>query len=429
MSTSSTSTALARLGYQLGAPAGLGGGGQVYRGRAPDGREVAIKVGHAADDAAAARAAREAAIMARLPPARFARVHSAGRLDDGRPWLAMEWIAGDTLAARLDDRPWPAAAVIELGTAIARALADAHALGVVHRDVKPENVMFRADGSIVLVDLGLARGPGDAATSATRCAGTPVYMAPEQVLGDAITPATDLYALGGILYRLLAGHSAFTGGALEIQLAHLGAPPAPLPAPADATTAALHALALRLLEKRPADRPASAAAVLVALARLTPRHRRLARVARATVATLVLAAALTVAALARPAPTAALAWQAPALPTAPTPAPAPPVLGLDAPWALVSAGDYTLRASWPRAAQAGDRVAVTVEVWDDETPIAPTALAATLRDPDGHVVALTGAALRSVSLAARGDYLLTVFAPDGDITLSVPIAVAPAPPS
>ncbi len=415
----STSTELARLGYRLGAAAGIGGGGQVFRAWAPDGRAVAVKVGHGDDDVAAARAAREAAIAARLPPSMFPTVHSAGRLDDGRPWLAMEWIAGDTLAARLGDRPWAALDVIAIGAAVARALAAAHGLGVIHRDVKPDNVMFRADGSVVLVDLGLARGPTDPATSATRCAGTPSFMAPEQVLGDTIGPATDLYGLGGILYRLLAGHDLFTGGVLEIQLAHLGQEPAPLPAAADARTAALHALVLRLLAKRAADRPASAAAVAAELAHLAPRTRRLARIARAAGATLALVA---IAIVALP-PMHALAWQAPALAAAPTPVPN------GEPWAMVSAGDYTLRASWSRDAHAGDRLAVTVQVWNDEDVIAPSQLAATLRDPAGRTVALTGAALGAVTLSIRGIYLLTVFAPDGDVTLAVPIAVAAAPSS
>lgn len=94
---------------------------------------------------------------------------------------------------------------------------------------------------------------------------------------------------------------------------------------------------------------------------------------------------------------------------------------------MASAGTYTLRARWTPSPRAGDRLAVTVEVWDDETPIAPDELAATLRDPAGTIVALSGAALRSVLLGPRGQYLLTVFAPDGDITLAVTIPVD-APP-
>ena len=414
----STATDLARLGYRLGPAAGLGGGGQVFRAVAPDGSEVAVKVGHADDDVAAARAAREAVIARTLPPARFPRVRGHGRLPDGRPWLAMEWIAGDTLAARLGERPWPVADAIAVGRAVALALAAAHERGVIHRDVKPENVMFRADGSIVLVDLGLARLASDPASSATRCAGTPSYMAPEQILGEVIEPATDLYALGGLLYRMLAGRDLFPGGALEVQLAHLGQEPAPLPAPADARAAALHALVRQLLAKRPGQRPASAAVVAATLGRLGARPgARVARGAAIGLAAVVAAAIALV--VATPAPRHALAIEVPA-----GAAPAPRV---EEPWAMASAGTYTLRARWTPSPRAGDRLAVTVEVWDDETPIAPDELAATLRDPAGTIVALSGAALRSVLLGPRGQYLLTVFAPDGDITLAVTIPVD-APP-
>ena len=423
----STFTELARHGYRLGPAAGVGGGGQVYRAWASDGSAVAIKVGHADDDLSAARAAREAAIATSLPTTMFPGVHRAGRLADGRPWLAMEWIDGDTLAARLGDQPWSATDVVAVGAAIARALVAAHARGVVHRDVKPDNVMFRRDGRVVLVDLGLARRPDDAASSATRCAGTPSYMAPEQVLGEAITPSADLYGLGGILYRLLAGHDLFEGGALEIQLAHLGARPRPLPASTDPRTRALQALVLRLLGKRPCERPTSAAEVLAELARLTPPSRRRQGIARASAATLGLAAAAVIAAVAvRPPATGSLAWEVPTVAVAPAP---PATLDRGPPWAMVSAGDYTLRASWPATRRAGDRLAVRVEVWNDEETVTPKVLAATLRDPTGKTVALTGATLGAVPLVLRGDYLLTVFAPDGDITLAVPIWVGVAPTS
>jgi len=169
-----TALDLDALPYRRGACVGSGGGGEVFAAWDGDDRQVALKVAFGADDLTAARFAREIANAGLLPARYVPRVFDHGRLADGRPWLAMEWLGGGTLGQRLDAAPWSVAATAALGAAVARALAAAHAVGVVHRDVKPDNIMFRADGEVVLVDLGLARADDDPASSATRCAGTPV---------------------------------------------------------------------------------------------------------------------------------------------------------------------------------------------------------------------------------------------------------------
>ena len=420
--------ALAALPFRVGRAVGLGGAGEVFEAWTAEGRRVALKVAHRHDELTATLAEREVAIVRALPTGPFPTVLASGRLDDGRPWLALEWIDGGTLADRLTDARWSVPVVARLGATLARGLAAAHARGIVHRDLKPANVMFRSDGRAVIVDLGLARHHLDPGASATRCAGTPQSMAPEQVLGDDIGPATDLYALGVLLYRLYAGRDPFEGGALEMQLAHLGQPPAPLPADDAPGATALIALIGELLRKRPSERPASARAVatrLDALAR--PRWRRPAAFGAATIAAVAVAAMMTAAppraALARggavaiaPVPT------APVLALPPLPAPTP-----EQPWVVADAGDYTLRARWSKDATAGGALAIAVEVWDVDGRALPLAsLAGALRDPAGRSIGVAGTALRAIELPVRraGDYVLTVFAPDGELTIAVTIPVA-----
>ncbi|MBP8811239.1 MAG: serine/threonine protein kinase [Kofleriaceae bacterium] len=415
---------LATLPYRLGPRVGAGGAGEVFRAIAADGRTVAIKVSYATDDLAAARAQREAATLARVPAGVAPRVEAFGRLDDGRTYLVMEWLPGGTLGERLDGRPWPVAEVARLGAALATALAAAHASGIVHRDLKPDNVLLRADGTPVLADFGLARGEEDPGSSATRCAGTPLSMAPEQVLGEALGPATDLYALGVLLYRLRTGRELFTGHVVEIQLAHLGQPAPALPASDEAGSAALAALVAELLRKRPSERPASAREVAARLAALARPTAPVARPVRLAAVALALASLSGAPAALTSLPTPIAASTPPAVP----PATAPP----GDTWALASSGEYTMQVRWEPDRRAGDRVPVAVEIWtDDGAPLGLTSVAATVRDPGGAIVAVGGAALSGLELATRsaGDYVLTVFAPEGEVTLAVTIPVGLAPSS
>jgi len=212
--------------------AGSGGMGVVYRGRDERlGRSVAVKVLAAAgplSHTARARAEREARVLARLDHPHIVRVYAAGAAD-GLPYIVMEWIEGRSLQQRIAAGAVPPREAARIGLDLARALAEVHAVDIIHRDIKPDNVLLAAaaDGAAIpkLVDFGLAR-PDDAGRSLTRATavlGTPAYMAPEQTgleptLGP-VTVATDIHALGGVLYCMLTGRAPYeadtSGGALR----------------------------------------------------------------------------------------------------------------------------------------------------------------------------------------------------------------------
>ncbi len=229
-------------------------------------REVAlaIVVGAGGGAAARARVEREAHVTGRLGDhPNVITVHDTGELD-GVPYLVLRAMAGGSLA----DAPRPAIAdTIRLGREIAAALAHAHAHGVVHRDVKPDNVWLAADGTAALGDFGVAYEiDGDRLTAEGAVVGTARYLSPEQARGEAIGPRSDLYALGVTLYELLTGQPPFRGDGVEGVIAqHLTATPLAPSRHEPAIPPALDALILELLAKDPVDRPASAAAVAEAL--------------------------------------------------------------------------------------------------------------------------------------------------------------------
>src|SRR5439155_14667115 len=152
------------------------------------------------------------------------QVYEAGE-QDGRPFLALEWVGGGSLAAKLAGAPWPAREAARHAEVLARAVQHAHDRGVVHRDLKPANILLTADGTPKVTDFGLARRlpQGETDTDATgwrtttgAILGTPSYMAPEQAAGDSrsVGPAADTYALGAVLYELLTGRPPFRGGSV-----------------------------------------------------------------------------------------------------------------------------------------------------------------------------------------------------------------------
>ncbi len=212
-----------RLGtYEIVAPLGAGGMGEVYRARDLRlGREVALKVlpaDVASDAGQLARLEREARTVAGLNHPNIVTLFSVED-EDGVRFLTMELIEGPRLDQLVVPGGLPIARVLELGGAIADALAAAHERGVVHRDLKPANVMRTRDGRVKVLDFGLARmatGSQDA-LDATRLTGvgevmgTAPYMAPEQVRGEALDARTDLFALGVVLYELLTGRRPFVG--------------------------------------------------------------------------------------------------------------------------------------------------------------------------------------------------------------------------
>jgi WD40 repeat protein len=182
-----------------------------------------ILAGGFASEAQRQRFHREAELAARVQHPHIVQVYEVG-LHDGRPFLAMEWVDGGTLADRLRGDPWPPRAAANLVETLARAIDVAHRKGVVHRDLKPSNILLQsgagaaADGPLAgaipkVADFGLARAiDADGSLTATGLtAGTPEYMAPEQAAGAESGPAADVYALGAVLYRLLTGQAPFRG--------------------------------------------------------------------------------------------------------------------------------------------------------------------------------------------------------------------------
>lgn len=262
--------------YEILSAVGSGGMGVVYK--AYDRRlqrPVAIKAineRELLDGNARTRLRSEALAAASLDHPFICRVYELVDTEHGL-LCVMEFVEGETLDARLKRGPVEIAEALRLASEIAEGLANAHDRGIVHRDIKPSNVMLTPHGHVKLLDFGLAQAfatpEGITRTSGdvTRPrAGTPAFMAPEQVLGQAVTAQTDLFSLGSMLFRCLSGELPFEGkstGAYEEHL--LSSPPKTLGRVRPETPPALGRLVDQCLAKRPADRPASAAVVAAEL--------------------------------------------------------------------------------------------------------------------------------------------------------------------
>jgi serine/threonine protein kinase/predicted ATPase len=271
--------------YALGDCIDRGGMGEVFR--AQDTRlmrPVAIKflkMEAAQADAAVRRFLREARAASALNHPNIVIIHEVGETDAGAPYIVQELIEGRTLRSLQDDAP-TAVLVAEVGRQVARALAAAHAAGITHRDVKPENIMLRADGLVKVLDFGLARladpDPTASAAEPTRfetevglVVGTPAYMSPEQAGGGAVGPAADVFSLGVVLYELLAGRLPFAGSSpLSMIAAILTAHPTPLDVVRADAPRALSDVVHRMLEKEPDRRPTAADVEQVLTSLLTP---------------------------------------------------------------------------------------------------------------------------------------------------------------
>jgi len=257
--------------YRLDVFLASGGMGEVWR--ATDvvlGRAVAVKVllpAVLSDPSFAARFRAEARTLAAFHHPNVVDVYDFGTDSSGGDavaYLVMAFVDGEPLSHRIATTGrLPVAETMSMVAQVAGALDAAHANGVVHRDVKPGNLLVRADGTVVLVDFGVARSEAvTAITNADAVPGTVLYMAPEQVSGQQVSPATDVYGLGAVAYHCLAGHPPFSGGAaLEIAVKHLNDEVPPLPADVPEP---VRALVGRALAKDPADRFPSAAALAAA---------------------------------------------------------------------------------------------------------------------------------------------------------------------
>jgi tetratricopeptide (TPR) repeat protein len=255
--------------YRLDEPIGRGAAGVVHRGRDLRlDRDVAIKVLSRTSfgEDASGRLLREARAAAALNHPGIVAVHDAG--DEGESvFIVMELVTGPNLHQR---RPLTLAQSIEVGRQLADALAHAHRNGIVHRDLKPENILVAEDGErlgVKIADLGLAIARGSSRTTgADSFVGTALYMAPEQALGGDVDARADLYALGAVLYELVADRPPFQGDhALAVISQHLHAPVVPPRTYRADIPLELEAVILRLLAKQPDKRFASADEVSEAL--------------------------------------------------------------------------------------------------------------------------------------------------------------------
>ena len=282
---------------------GAGAFGEVFRGRhAVLGREVAIKILHAkysADPDAVARFVTEARAVARLSHPAIVEVFELGALADGRRYCVMELVRGRTLREILAERGRiPLDEAIPILRGIADAVDAAHAAGIAHRDLKPDNVFVLGGGEVKLIDFGLAKLIDDEATAVTRTGsvfGTPLYMSPEQCRGRAVDIATDAYSFGALAYHVLTGAPPFSGDALQLALHHLHDRPDPPSRRRPELPERVDAAILALLEKAPAARPLPVRRAVDAIAGLAPiarPRRRLVGVAAGTVAVTAVAAFL-----------------------------------------------------------------------------------------------------------------------------------------
>ncbi|MGH9371505.1 MAG: protein kinase domain-containing protein, partial [Vicinamibacterales bacterium] len=262
--------------YAIASRLGIGGMGEVYLARDTRlHRDVAIKLlppAFASDAGRRIRFEHEARAVASLNHSNIVSVHDVG-VNDGMPYIVMEYVRGETLSAQLRREPLSCARALQVASEIAEALVEAHAHHVVHRDLKPSNVMVTPDGLVKVVDFGIAKTalaePPPAAvddashdinwTQPGQLIGTPGYMSPEQLLGGFVDHWTDIYSLGVILFELLTGQLPFPGDDLvALREAALTLPPPRASDIDPAMPAAVSDLIVQALSRDPSARPSAA---------------------------------------------------------------------------------------------------------------------------------------------------------------------------
>ncbi|HTS87152.1 MAG TPA: serine/threonine-protein kinase [Gemmatimonadales bacterium] len=268
-----------RLGpYTLGPLLGQGGFAWVHSARRDDGNSFAVKVlkpRYATDPAFETRFRQEAAFAAGFEHPNIVHIEDVGA-ERGLAYFAMD-LHPDSLSARLARQSViPEGDAVAIGIGVTRALAYAHERNVIHRDIKPDNILLAADGRAVLTDFGIARAVSGyvAATGFMMTIGTPAYISPEQAQGRALDGRSDLYSLGITLYRMVTGDVPFKSNDwFELARMHVEDRPEPPRNRNPELSKRLERIILRLLAKHPADRQPSAAELLDNLADIAIQSR------------------------------------------------------------------------------------------------------------------------------------------------------------
>jgi serine/threonine-protein kinase len=259
--------------YRLERSLGHGGMATVFLAQDEElDRAVAIKLlaeNHAGDKVFRDRFLREARLAARLSHPNVVNVYDAGEAEDGRPFIVMEYVPGTTLAEVGRLAPSDAVGLV---VQACQGLAHAHEAGLVHRDVKPQNLLLRDDGVLKVADFGIARAAETTVlTQIGTVLGTAAYLSPEQALGEEVTPATDVYALGAVLYELLAGRPPYEFDSLaDLAAKQREEPIMPVGELAPEVSPQVEDAVMRALARNPAYRPATAAAFAQELGATVP---------------------------------------------------------------------------------------------------------------------------------------------------------------